>query len=132
MNFARGLGAFLFLRHRMKEDASSHLANEILNQLIIVETLPPRPQRLHKGPKRGSRKERGPDCTAGVLGQSSTSEPIFLGLWLRNGVWHCREAAARLEWGNLAYWIDRLLEPSPIGRNDGFCEREGNLRARPL
>jgi len=26
---------------------------------------------------------------AGVLGQSSTSEPIFLGLGLRNGVWHC-------------------------------------------
>ena len=73
---------------------------------------------------------------AGVLGQSSTSEPIFLVLGLRNGVWHCREAAARLEWGNLAFSIVRLLEPSPIGRNNRlhwwFCKREGNLRARPL
>ena len=51
----------------------------------------------------------------GVLGQSSTSEPIFLGLGLRNGVWLCREAAARLQSGNLTFLIDRLLEPSPIG-----------------
>ena len=55
---------------------------------------------------------------AGVLGQSSTSEPIFLGLGLQNGVLHCREAAAHLESGNLTFSIDRLLEPAPIGRNN--------------
>ena len=66
----------------------------------------------------GSRKGRGAGCTADVLGQSSTSEPIFLGLGLRNWVWHCREAAARLEWGNLAFWIDRLVEPFLVGHNN--------------
>ena len=55
---------------------------------------------------------------AGVLGQSSTSEPIFPGLGLQNGVWHCREAEAHLEWGNLTFLIDRMLEPSPVGCNN--------------
>jgi len=55
---------------------------------------------------------------AGFLGQSSISEPIFLGLGLQNGVWHCREAAAHLDLGDLAFSIDRLLEPAPIGRNN--------------
>jgi len=123
----------LFLRRRMEEDASVATCAQNSRPAHHCRNAAPLAQGVQTC---GSRKEWGPGCTVGVLGQSSTSEPIFLGLGLQNGVWHCREAAARLKWGNLAFLINRLLEPSPIGRNNRphwqFCVHERNLRARPL